>query len=185
MTQSIHPYQVLAMLIQYPATGFMRTLDHDIPKVKKKYPDAMAGMEGFLDYLRTQSETAIQELYIQTFDIQAICNLDVGFILFGEDYKRGEFMAHLKREHRDAGNACGTELPDFLPNILNLLSLIQDESLATELVHTFVVPALDKMLEGFKKGGNVYSLPLQAIQAILKQDFLVSEKECIEQGVAP
>ena len=66
-----------------------------------------------------------QEYYISTFDVQAICFLDIGYVLFGEDYKRGIFLVNIKKEQIKAGNDCGSELPDHLPNILTLLPKMQ------------------------------------------------------------
>ncbi len=38
----------------------------------------------------------------RTFDVQAITSLDIGYTLFGEDYKRGALLANLSAEHTQA-----------------------------------------------------------------------------------
>ena len=38
----------------------------------------------------------LQELYTRTFDLNPVCALEVGYHLFGENYKRGEFLANLR-----------------------------------------------------------------------------------------
>ena len=45
-----------------------------------------------------------EEIYTRTFDVQAITTLDVGYVLFGDDYKRGELLVNLNNEHTKAGN---------------------------------------------------------------------------------
>ena len=65
--------------------------------------------------------TCSPELYLRTFDVQAITTLDIGYVLFGEDYKRGALLAGLSAEHKKVSNDCGIELADHLPNVLRLL----------------------------------------------------------------
>lgn len=112
----------------------------------------------------------MEELYVCTFDVQSICCLDVGYVMFGEDYRRGQFMAQLKMLEKARGIACGSELPDFLPNILRLLPRL-DNNEAQTLVETIVAPAIDKMLAGFATDGNIYREPLAALREVIKEDF--------------
>ena len=91
----------------------------------------------------------MQELFTRSFDVQAIATLDLGYVLFGDDYKRGELLANLNREHVDAKNDCGTELADHLPNILRLMSVLQDEELIEDLAYAIVGPALLEMIGEF------------------------------------
>ena len=49
----------------------------------------------------------VQEIFTRSFDVQAITTLSVGYIVFGDDYKRAELLVNLNREHRDAGLDCG------------------------------------------------------------------------------
>jgi hypothetical protein len=45
----------------------------------------------------------------------------LGYVLFAEDYKRGDFLVKVKNEQRKVNNDCGEELADNLPNILTLM----------------------------------------------------------------
>jgi len=64
--------------------------------------------------------------------VQAVTTLDVGFILFGDDYKRGEMLVNISREIKEVGHDCGNELADHLPNILFLVSRMEDYELREE-----------------------------------------------------
>lgn len=166
-----HPYESFARILSYPWTGDRAEIETALTEVAAAYPEAGEALAPLRDFVRESSEQRLQELYTHTFEIHPVCYLDVGYVLFGEDYKRGELLVHLNREHEKAENRCGTELADHLPNLLRLLAKIQASELAGELSRVFVEPALEKMLPGFKEKGNVYGGALQALQRVLRKDF--------------
>jgi hypothetical protein len=123
-------------------------------------------------------------------------------VLFGDDYKRGELLANLNREHTQHQNDCGTELADHLPNVLRLLPLLDDDDLVAELVAEILAPALSQMAREFspervqKKYASyqkqyktlieqprpdadvatLYQFALKALYTLLKADFKIVEK---------
>ena len=103
--------------------------------------------------------------------MQAICHLDIGYVLFGEDYKRGRLLVEMQREQKEAGIICTPELPDHLPYVLQLLAVHEDKERACEMAHVLVLPALEKMLQNFKKDGNVYRHVLTAAAHLLEKDY--------------
>jgi len=145
----IESYHRLADLYEYPTEGYLDRVNASGAFVAQAYPKASHWLETFVELLPDGELRAKQELYTRSFDVQAITTLDVGYVLFGEDYKRGELLANLMREHRLADNECGTELGDFLPNLLRLLPKMEDRALAEELVQEIIVPALRKMIAEF------------------------------------
>ncbi len=116
-------------------------------------------------------DVEMEELYTRTFDVQAIAYLDVGYVLFGEDYKRGHFLVKMQALQREYDNDCGTELPDHLPNILTLLPKMADQQEVEELVGKLVLPAIDKMTQGFKESENPYLEALRTVAEVLKEDY--------------
>jgi nitrate reductase assembly molybdenum cofactor insertion protein NarJ len=114
-----------------------------------------------------------EDLYIRTFDIHAICFLEVGYVLFGEDYKRGHLLVKLHDVLREFGIDPRGELADHLPTLLELLPKLravrpdEAEALAEKLIH----PALEKMLQGFAENGNPYAEPLKAVKTLLESDY--------------
>lgn len=184
MSINIHPYEILAMMMRYPADSYRKTFLHDTPSLTKQFPEEAKHLQNFIKHIEDSTTEELQELYTRTFDVQAICFLDIGYVLFGEDYKRGMFLVHMKREQAKAENDCGTEMPDHLPNVLGLLTKLKDKELAQEFTVTFFIPALEKMLTGFKEKGNVYSGPLKTILAIMKKDYSCQSQGLAGQGVA-
>ncbi|RIH64220.1 hypothetical protein D1164_02510 [Mariniphaga sediminis] len=134
-------------------------------------------LEMFITHVQEKTIAAQQEYYISTFDVQAVCYLDIGYVLYGEDYNRGIFLANMKKEQENAGNDCGSELPDHLPNMLTLLPKLGDQNLAEELVVSIMIPALEKMIESFQATDNVYKGMLEVLLNVMKNDYPASEFE--------
>jgi len=143
----------------------------------------------------------MQELFTRSFDVQAATTLDIGYVLFGDDYKRGEMLANLNREQCAAKIDCGTELADYLPNLLRLMAAHEDEDLIHDLAQEILAPALRQMISEFdpdrveqrnvsfikhyktlienpavhSAAVTLYQFALRSLYQVLKQDFLLIE----------
>lgn len=142
-------YLQLAGLFDFPTPGFAARGRSLLDSLWERYPDAAAEVEQFLDAIPA-STLDLQELHTRTFDVQSLTTLDVGYVLFGDDYKRGELLSNLNREHTQAGNDCAGELADHLPNLLRLIPKLKDQALLQELVRELLVPALMLMIREFE-----------------------------------
>ena len=142
-------YQVIAGLFDYPDASYPSKVEKALLLLREYYPQAAGEVSSFYTGLPKDSVDQMQELFTRSFDVQAITTLDIGYVLFGDDYKRGELLANLSREHRQAHNDCGHELADHFPNILRLLPKLTDKDLAAELIQQIVAPALKKMIGEF------------------------------------
>lgn len=164
-------YKYIAHLFNYPG-GDYRMVVEQLHLELPEYGETM--VDYFLPVARhfTSSPVSeLQEYYIRTFDVNAACYLDVGYVLFGEESKRGQFLLNMKNEQLKANNDCGTEFADHLPNVLTLLPKIEDHNFREELVVTMLLPALKHMLENFSKEENNYRYLLQIIIEVLEIDF--------------
>ena len=188
-------YAKLADLFIYPENEmYTKKIEEIYTYLIQVLPEAAEAMEPFMEFTRSTSFHNIQELFLRSFDLQAITTLDIGFVLFGEDYKRGKLLVHLNQEHREAGNDCHSELSDHLPNILNLLGKMKEEAIRNEIAVRLLMPAIEKMIKEFsidkieKKDviykkhqkvlleyssdyRTVYQTLLQALLIALKKDF--------------
>ncbi len=200
--RSIAHYQQIAKLFEYPKANFVDDVSKLNSLCNKRYPLANQQLKKFLALLPSNNLTAMQELFTRTFDVQAFTTLDIGYVLFGDDYKRGELLANLNREHNKANNDCGVELADHLPNLLRLLPKLADSELAEELVQEIIAPALSIMLSEFSKQSiekknksyqkhyktlielpkgkpgvaTLYQFALRSLREVLQQDFILIEK---------
>lgn len=143
-------YGKLADLFMYPENeDYIKKIKDIHAYLLETLPEAAEALQPFAEFTASSSLTEIQELFLRSFDLQAITTLDIGFILFGEDYKRGQLLVNLNTEHRSAGNECHTELADHLPNVLNLLSKMKDDNMRCEITVRLLIPAVVKMIDEF------------------------------------
>jgi nitrate reductase assembly molybdenum cofactor insertion protein NarJ len=148
----LNHYALLAGLYQYPDAGYPQKVKDIQNFVDSNYPEACEDMDTFAELLPAHDLNKMEELYIRSFDVQSVTTLDIGYVLFGDDYKRGELLANLNREHTQTDNDCGSELGDHLPNLLRLISKLDDQDLIGEMIEELIVPALTKMISEFEPG---------------------------------
>jgi nitrate reductase assembly molybdenum cofactor insertion protein NarJ len=191
-------YAKLAELLDFPGPGYAERATLLVDFLRGNYPDAATDVQLFLDAIPERT-LDLQELHTRTFDVQALTTLGTGYVLFGDDYKRGALLSNLNREHNDAENDCRGELSDHLPNVLRLIPKLKDPELLVELVEQILVPALMLMIREFEPqriarknatyqkhyktlidsasgcDSTVYRLTLQAVLKVLARDFPVIE----------
>jgi nitrate reductase assembly molybdenum cofactor insertion protein NarJ len=164
-------YKLLAEMFRYP-TPDLKTYSGKWRDLINIYdPELILKLDPFSAHINEKPLPFQQEYYISTFDVQAMCFLDVGYVLFGEDYKRGVFLINIKKEQIKACNDCGSELPDHLPNILTLLPKIEDPELAEELIYSLLIPAIHEMISKFTNGNNLYKGLLEILVTIMETDY--------------
>lgn len=194
-------YNILADLFRYPDENYKESIEKCEELMKNSYPSAYEMARLFFDYVKSKTLYEIEELFGKTFHIQAICYLDLGYVLFAEDYKRGEFLVQMKAEQEKVNNDCGIELADNLPNVLTLMPLLEDD-FREEFAKSVLSLALQKMVEEFDsaririkdkvrmkkqmviiqqdlENANIYALALQALLIIVKTDFDIEEHTSI------
>jgi nitrate reductase assembly molybdenum cofactor insertion protein NarJ len=120
------------------------------------------------EQFRYPDDSARQELYVQTFEFNPACTLELGWHLFGENYERGEFLVRMREQLRRYGIPESTELPDHLTHLLLLIGRLEQVE-AAELAGQFLLPALTKIHDAIKD--NPYKSLIAAIQAKLETDF--------------
>lgn len=145
---NLEHYVILSKLFDYPEADYHDNVVSAINAVSKEYPEAAAELEKFLKLLPVQTRE-MEELYSRSFDVQAVTTLDVGYVLFGDDYQRGEILVRLNKEHGKVGNSCGQELADHLPILLKLVPKMEDTEVRTELVTMLIAPAVEKMMNEY------------------------------------
>jgi len=202
-------YQILAPLLEYPAADYPDRVRGIKEYLDEHYPDAAEELDRFIEFLPAEDLQAMQELFTRSFDVQAATTLDIGYVLFGDDYKRGILLANLNREHRHANVDTGTELADYIPNLLRLMAVIEDEEVLHDLAYAILGPALLEMIgefsteriqkrnKSYKKhyktliedpavaseAVTLYQFALKSLYAVLKQDFSLIEKMPLERSV--
>ncbi|HRQ54042.1 MAG: hypothetical protein IT276_07790 [Ignavibacteriaceae bacterium] len=147
--KSIEHYDLLASLFSYPDEKLRIDSEAAHRLLESKYISASKFFNEFYLFSKSISLIKWQEIYTRTFDVQAITTLDLGYVLFGDDYKRGELLVNLSKEHKNYNIDCGSELGDHLPNVLRLLTQLTDDDLKTDLIYLIIKPALHKISAEF------------------------------------
>ncbi len=89
----------------------------------------------FVDAVAELDLAEWEELHTRTLDLSPMFVPYVGWVTWGENYKRGEFMAEMKAELEREGVPLNGELPDHLDPLLRYLAVAEPP--APELVEVF------------------------------------------------
>ena len=119
--------RALAALLTYPDAALVAAL----PEVRAhvvKAPGvgrrARAALERLVDFLEGADLMSLQECYVAQFDTGRATSLHLFEHVHGDSRDRGQAMVDLREKYREAGLTLGPrELPDFLPAILEYLSV--------------------------------------------------------------
>ncbi len=142
-------YELLSVLFAFPKEGFTGYVLKVQDFLLEHYPECAKELEDFVDYVQKNNLLDQQEIYVRSFEVQAITTIDLGYVLFGEDYKRGALLVNLNREMREAGIDTNGELSDHLPFVLELISKIEDDEFRAELVKRILAPAVKLIIDEF------------------------------------
>jgi nitrate reductase delta subunit len=117
--------KVLSILLQYPEDEFVLSLE-ELREAVEQIPqvDQRERCEHFLDYLGNNPLIRLQEEYTSTFDLNPSTCLNLTYHKWGDARERGNALVDFRRLYHQAGYECSTgELPDYLPLVLEYLSL--------------------------------------------------------------
>lgn len=156
-------FELLAYLIDYPTPDVLTHVRECAALVKARHSRAARPMAHFRLFVEQTDFSRLEELYAATFDLKPVCYPYIGYQLFGDTYKRGEFLAQLNARCREHGFVPHNELPDHLGVILRYLARTWDADLVTE----GVIPSLERMIEQLER--NPYRDLLRAILAVLRE----------------
>ena len=169
--RNLDHYILLSQLLEYPKTDMSEKGQQFVELVEAVFPEHLAKAKLFLKELEENNFKEQQEYYMKTFDVNAITHLDIGYLIFGEDYKRAELLVNLQKEHLSVGIDCGSELGDHLPNILKLIAITSNQEFAEELGFIITTPSVRFMVAKFKEHDNYYKHLLEILVVFLQSDF--------------
>lgn len=192
--KNLEHYKLLAELFRYPQKSIFETVNEIQLMLDKNYPNAGLEFKRFSEFIANTPFNQVEEIFQKTFHIQAVCFLDLGYVIFAEDYKRGEFLVNMKAEQDKYKNDTESELADNLPYVMRLLPMHKDRDFVNELVVMIIIPALEKMLSEFDesktqirekvlnkkqkviimegiKDGNIYKNAISSLIMVFKKDF--------------
>jgi len=105
-------FKLSSLLLCYPDDELLAARD----ELSEIAPPALAG---FCRWWAAENPIALQQHYVEVFDLHKRCGLYMSFYAEGDRRQRGLALLRLKRMYRAAGLPLeGSELPDYLPAML-------------------------------------------------------------------
>jgi nitrate reductase molybdenum cofactor assembly chaperone NarJ/NarW len=160
-------YRLLADMLDYPSPRLLGQISECLTLLP---PEFAASMRDFYSFAEQAGDAQLEELYTGTFDMRRECSLYIGYQIFGDDHRRGFFMAKLREEYRAHGFSDGGELPDHLPVVLRYIAAHNTDEVIAELVTECVLPAISKALLILEAERHPYTPLLQAVSVVLTSD---------------
>jgi len=111
---------LLSQALRYPFPGHIDELSTQTASLNGQ--PGSKDFAKFLAQLQPLSLTEQEELHTRTLDLSPLAAPYVGYQIWGESYKRGEFMADLSREMKANQIDLEGELPDHLRPVLQYLT---------------------------------------------------------------
>lgn len=156
-----------ADVLEYPGDDWTEHID-SLSETLRGETALFGHFDQFCLKTRPMSLIELQELYAQSFDLNPSCALEIGYHLFGEDYKRGAFLANLRETENPFDLGQERQLPDYLPVLLRLLVHLDDDDLRGSLAGHCLIPGLKKIIAAFKEQNPFLEL-IKAVQTALEQ----------------
>lgn len=79
---NINLYPVFAPLFRYPEEELRFQAENCLSLIRVDFPQAAEKLQVFSSFLEGSSLDEMEEIFTKTFHIQAICFLDLGYVIF-------------------------------------------------------------------------------------------------------
>jgi nitrate reductase molybdenum cofactor assembly chaperone NarJ/NarW len=124
-------FKLLSILLRYPDD---EVLEHrrEIGKAARELPDSPArdAVLAFLARWEHEPASSLQAAYTEAFDFKRRGCLYLSYYRYGDQRARGQVLADMKEAYARAGYPLDTtELPDYLPLVLEFASEVPEEGL--------------------------------------------------------
>lgn len=159
-------YSLFAEILGYPECPIGKAVGDCMAELVPEFPDAHAHIADFQNAVAGRSLGQLQETYTYAFDLRPDCTPNLGYHLFGDDGRRGLFLAELKGRMEARGIPLGFELPDHISLLLRYLEAVEEER--APVVEDCLLPAVSRMVEILDSTENPYKHALRALLSLLQ-----------------
>lgn len=132
-------FKVLSVLLHYPGKDYFRQIS-EVESILSDMPldEFKISISEFITHIRTQSLIHLQETYTEAFDISPATSMNLTYHIWGDNEKRSGMLTRIQQVYQDFGYERITgELPDYLPLMLEFLSLCPDKKNETVIWECF------------------------------------------------
>ncbi|HXD58008.1 MAG TPA: nitrate reductase molybdenum cofactor assembly chaperone [Thermoleophilaceae bacterium] len=162
--ESAATYKLCSLLLLYPDEELLGARE-ELLAAARELPRsrAAAALARFGEWWLAEDELALQQHYVETFDLHKRSGLYVTFYGEGDRRERGSALLRLKRMYRAAGLPLegGSELPDYLPVMLEFAAAMPGGE--GEIVLREHRAAIELLRENLRARGTPYADVLDAV----------------------
>lgn len=177
--------KALGILLAYPDEDLLEALPEILQQIENEKQLSKADKQVLKELIKEFTETDLlesQERYVELFDRGRATSLHLFEHVHGESRDRGQAMVDLNRMYAAAGlRLNGNELPDYLPVVLEYLSmrpLEETRDMLGDCAH--ILRALGEHL---RDRGSHYSAVPAALLTIAGEEGLGASKKSVVEDI--
>lgn len=168
-------YSLFAEILSYPERPIGKAISDCMAELAPEFLDAHARLNDFENAIGGKSLGHLEEAYTNAFDLRADCTPNLGYHLFGDDGRRGLFLAELKGRMEACGIPLGAELPDHISLLLRYMHAVEQERCT--LIEDCMLPAVSRMVDVLDSTENPYKMALSALLSLLQHQHDASSAQ--------
>lgn len=164
--------KTLSILFSYPGSELRELVERseELRELLSGEDEEAAGL--VYEFLTTINLNNLEELYVQAFELQPRCPLYAHYYTLKDRQSEvGAYLLEIKYEYKSRGYdiPITRELPDYLPAMLEFLSLIVDNSAqaAASFARKYIKPWLPKLERCIEMNRPEYSPLVRALRLII------------------
>jgi len=168
-------YKLLSIIFSYPEDEKLIT---ESSEKLGELSEELQKIDEFAEFITSSSLAEIQEVYVETFDLQPIIIPYISHHIFGESYRKGEYMVRLNEIYRQNSFVPSVnELPDHIAVVSEFLSILRENR--NEFIST-VMSGIKKMVENIEEKNTPYKQPVLLFYRLCSIEFSEFEEviEC-------
>jgi nitrate reductase delta subunit len=147
--------RVLSFLLEYPTAASLHAAEELRADGIADWTGGLA-VQSFVDYLRSTPLIRLQEIYTATFDLSPSTSLNLSYHRWGNGRERGSALVRLLHLYARADyEVADGELPDYLPLVLEFLSVCSPES-ARKIMAEYLLP-VSTLASRLAESGSPYA----------------------------
>lgn len=158
-----HIFKLLSVLLQYPGKDYLSQIK-EIEVIVASMPqnEFVNRISEFIIYIKTLPLIQLQETYTAAFDMSPATTMNLTYHIWGDNEKRADMLSRFQQVYQDAGYERTTgELPDYLPMMLEFLSLCP-EAKGVELIWE-CFKHFDKYIDRLQQSAPAHSALLRPL----------------------
>ncbi len=168
-------YKLLSIIFGYPEDE--RVLKESCEKLVK-ISGGIYELDEFAEFIENSSLPQIQEGYVSSFELQPLCVPYIAHHIFGESYRKGEYMVFLKDIYRRNSFVPSiNELPDHIAVVSEFLSVLKN---GRREFLSAIMPGVEKMVDSIEGKEFPYRQAVLLFHRLCSDEFSKFEEviEC-------